>query len=326
MYSKIKLAIVGCGQWGLNHVKTAHKILNGNLKLVCDIDTTKENNVKKISKNIRFTSKLEDVLNSDEINSVIISSTADSHYDIAKECLFNNKHLLIEKPITLVSADSKDLVKIAKKRNLTLMVGHVLLYHPAILELKKYIKSGKIGKLQYIYSNRLNLGRIRSHENILWSFAPHDISIIQYFIESNPLHVDAKGAVFVQPNIEDTTITYLEYPNNIKAHIFVSWLHPFKEHRLVVIGDKGMIVFDDTVKTDKLKLYNKGFNCINGAIEKFDSEYIKLNYEDKPPLEEEQKHFFNCVINKKTPRTDGIHATSVLEILELAQKKLKVNP
>ncbi|MCX6164534.1 MAG: Gfo/Idh/MocA family oxidoreductase, partial [Ignavibacteriae bacterium] len=215
-----------------------------------------------------------------------------------------------------------ELVNIAKEKELKLMVGHVLLYHPAVLTMKEKIDEGAIGKLQYIYSNRLNLGTIRSEENILWSFAPHDISIIQFLTGSKPEWIGAKGAAFVQENIEDTTLTYLKYPNNVHAHIFVSWLHPFKEHRVVVIGDEGMLVFEDSLKNEKLKYYKKGFSLVNGSLEKFDSDYEVINYPEKAPLEEEQKHFFDCVLNNKTPRTDGVHAKEVLEVLETAQIRL----
>jgi UDP-2-acetamido-3-amino-2,3-dideoxy-glucuronate N-acetyltransferase len=319
---EIKLAIVGCGKWGLKHVKTAYEILNKNLILVCDSDISISKSVEEISKEIKFTTNLDDILNNREINAVIVSTSAETHFEISKKCLLANKNVLVEKPITLLSSEACELVNISKKNNLRLMVGHVLLYHPAILNMKEKIKQGVIGKLQYIYSNRLNLGTIRSEENILWSFAPHDISIIQFITDSKPIYIGAKGAAFVQENIEDSTLTYLKYPDNIHAHIFVSWLHPFKEHRVVVIGDKGMFVFEDSLKKEKLKFYKKGFNLVNGSPEKFDSDYEVVNFSEKAPLEEEQKHFFDCIVNNKVPRTDGVHAKEVLEILEIAQSRL----
>ena len=229
----------------------------------------------------------------------------------------------MEKPITLLSVEAMELINLSRERNLKLMVGHVLLYHPAVITMKSMIDEGIIGNLQYIYSNRLNLGTIRSEENILWSFAPHDISIIQFLTGSKPIYIGAKGAALVQENIEDTTLTYLKYPNNVHAHIFVSWLHPFKEHRVVVIGDKGMLVFEDSLKNEKLKFYKKGFSVVNGSIEKFDSDYQVISIPETAPLEEEQRHFFDCIINDKTPRTDGLHAKDVLDVLEISQIKLK---
>lgn len=322
---EIKLGIIGCGKWGLNHVKTAHKILNKNLIITCDINSTNSAKVEQISKEIKFTTNVDDILNNSEINSVIVSSSAETHFEITKKCLQANKNVLVEKPITLLSSEAGELVNISKKNNVKLMVGHVLLYHPAVLTLKEKIDEGAIGKLQYIYSNRLNLGTIRSEGNILWSFAPHDISIIQFLIGEKPIYIGAKGAAFVQENIEDSTLTYLKYPGNIHAHIFVSWLHPFKEHRVVIIGDSGMLVFEDSLKNEKLKFYKKGFNLVNGSPEKFDSDFEVIYYPERAPLEEEQRHFFDCILNNTIPRTDGVHAKEVLEILEIAQQKLNID-
>jgi UDP-2-acetamido-3-amino-2,3-dideoxy-glucuronate N-acetyltransferase len=319
---EIKLGVIGCGKWGLNHVKTSFKILGKNLIAACDLNITASERVAQVSKDIEFTSDINDILKNREINAVIVSSSAETHFEIARKCLLADKNVLVEKPITLISKEAQELVNIAAERKLKLMVGHVLLYHPALLTLKEKIEKGDIGKLQYIYSNRLNLGTIRSEENILWSFAPHDISIIQFLTGSIPEYIGARGAAFVQRNIEDTTLTYLKYPGNIHAHIFVSWLHPFKEQRLVVIGDKGMLVFEDSLKTEKLKYYRKGFNLVNGEPEKFESEYEVINFPEKAPLEEEQLHFFDCIVNNKTPRTDGVHAKEVLEVLEIAQNRL----
>ncbi len=175
---------------------------------------------------------------------------------------------------------------------------------------------------QPVTSNRLNLGAIRSEENILWSFAPHDISIIEYLTEDNPVEISAHGGDYVQNGVEDTTLTFLTYPNNVKVHIFVSWLHPFKEQRMVVIGDKGMFVFEDSIKTEKLKFYNKGFRTVNRAVEKFDKDYTVVNIENTMPLTEEHKHFYNAIISDTTPITDGKHAVEVLKILAEATRSL----
>jgi len=318
----IKLAIIGCGKWGFNHIVTAFNLLGDNLVAVSDVDETKEVLVKNISPNIIFYNKIESLINNTEINTWIISTPAISHYKLAKIGLLNKRHILVEKPLTLISKETTDLIQIAKRNKVKLMVGHVLLYHPAILKIKKLIDDNFIGQLQYIYSNRLNLGTLRKDENILWSFAPHDISVIQFLVEKNPIEINAFGSAFLQKNIEDTTITLLKYPDNIFAHIFVSWLHPFKEQRLVIIGDTGMIVFEDSLTNEKLKYFQKGYNIKDGKIEKFESEYKVINFENKLPLEEEQKHFFESIINNTTPRTDGYHAKSVLDILEASTKKL----
>lgn len=319
MFEKIGLGIVGAGRWGINHVRTANQLLGNKLKFVCDFNPAASEKIKAIFAEIPFTTRLEDIMDNPEINAVIIATPAETHYEVAKKALLSGKNVLVEKPITLVSSEARELVDIAKKADKKLMVGHVLLYHPAVKKIKEMIGENKIGKLQYIYSNRLNLGSVRSEENILWSFAPHDISVIQYLLESNPVYIDAKGAAILQNEIEDTTITYLSYPGNVYAHIFVSWLHPFKEQRLVIIGDEGMFVFEDSLKTDKLKLYPKGFRNVNGALQKFDDDFEVIDFENLQPLTEEQRHFFNSILNNENPLTDGIHAVEVLEILEKAQ-------
>ena len=319
---EIKLAIIGTGRWGINHVKTAFGLLGENLKIVCDINENKKEEINSVSETIKFSSDINSILRDEEINAVIIATPAETHYDLAKKSLINKKNVLVEKPITLITGEAEELIELASHQKKKLMVGHVLLYHPAIIKLKEMLISGKIGKVQYIYSNRLNLGSVRKEENILWSFAPHDISIIQYLLGSKPIKIDAQGASFLQNKIEDTTLTYLRYPNNIHAHIFVSWLHPFKEHRLVVIGNKGMIVFEDSLPNDKLKYYPKGFTKINHQITKFDGDFKTINFNSNPPLKEEQKHFFDCIINNQEPLTNGDHALEVLEILEEAQRNL----
>jgi len=322
-FENIGLAVIGAGRWGMNHVKSAHKLLNSNLKLVCDFSESAREKVSKVSPLIPFSTDLEDVLIDSTINAVIIATPAETHFEVAKKCLEAGKNVLVEKPITLYTEEAAKLIEIAEVQNKKLMVGHILLYHPAIIKIKELIDNGKIGKLQYIYSNRLNLGAIRSEENILWSFAPHDISIIQYIAGCNPIEVFSKGSAYVQNNIEDTTITYLKYPNNVNAHIFVSWLHPFKEQRLVITGNNGMLVFEDSLKNEKLKFFEKGFRNIDGIVSKFEQDYEVIPFNEKQPLEEEQTHFYNCILQNKKPLTDGLHALEVLNILEQATAKLK---
>ena len=321
---EFSIGIIGCGRWGVNHVKIANSLLGGCQVTVFDANPQAAIKVAEISGDIKFTSDKNEIIKDNKLLGVIIATPAETHFAFAKECLENGKHVLVEKPITLHSNEAKDLVAIAKKNDRKLMVGHVLLYHPAILKLKELYKLEKIGALQYIYSIRLKIGAICSDENILWSFAPNYISIIQYLTESNPIEIACNGANFVQNGIEDTTITYLKYPKNIHAHIFVSWLHPFKEQRLVVIGDKGMMVFEDSLAKDKLKFYPKGFQTTAQGIQKFEGDFESVQFGEAQPLAEEHKHFYDCIINNKQPLTDGTHALEVLEILEQASERLKL--
>ena len=321
-YSKINLAIIGAGRWGKNHVRTANSLLDAQQITVCDFSEKAAGTVEAINPEIRFTNDLDTVLNSALINSVVIATPAETHFEIAKKALEGGKNVLVEKPITLVPSEAEELLKLSISFDLKLMVGHVLLFHPAVQKMKSEIDSGNIGKLQYIYSNRLNLGAIRSEENILWSFAPHDISVIQYLTGENPTEVNAFGADFVQNGIEDTTLTYLKYPSGVHAHIYVSWLHPFKEQRMVVVGDEGMFVFEDSLSKEKLKFYKKGFKIINGSPEKFDSNYEVVGFENKMPLAEEHIHFYSSIMEGNEPLTNGEHAVEVLKILEEATRRI----
>ena len=199
--------------------------------------------------------------------------------------------MLIEKPMSLSAEHSEELVRIADETKASLMVGHLLLFHPAIRKIKELIDSGKIGRLYYLYSTRLNLGTVRTEENVFWSFAPHDISVLDYLIGENAVSIEAKGAKFLQNNIYDVTMAQFTYPGNVHAHIFVSWLHPFKEQRLVVIGSKGMLSFDDSSQEKNILYYNKRIDWANGRPVKVEHPDEIIFYEKGMPLEEELKYF-----------------------------------
>lgn len=316
------IAVVGCGKWGMNHVRTAYKLFGERLKYCSDNFAENEKKVREISDKIIFNTDLGEIIKDESVRAVIVATPAETHFDITKKLLEAGKNVLTEKPITLNSKEAKILNDIALKNDLILMVGHLLLFHPAVLKIKEFIEKGRLGKLQYIYSNRLNLGTVRTEENILWSFAPHDISVIQFFTGDIPSEVKATGAVFLQKNIQDTTLTILKFKNNVHAHIYVSWLHPFKEQRLVVIGDNSMMMFEDTLKENKLKFYPKGFDMVDGHPVKRDLDFENIEFDASSPLEEEQKHFIDCIENHNTPRSDGRNAIEVLETLERAQKEL----
>lgn len=318
----IKLAIVGAGRWGINHVRTAFELLGTDLKTVCDSSDESRRRVLEMAPGTQVVDDPEDLLRATDIDAVVVATPAETHFEIAMRFLKAGKHCLVEKPIALSVSEAEELVGVADSLDRVLMVGHVLLYHPAVLEMKRRISQGIIGTIQYIYSNRLNLGTVRSEENILWSFAPHDIAIIQYLVGSNPISVNATGAIFLQKGIEDITITNLSYRDNIHAHIFVSWLHPFKEQRLVVIGHKGMLVFEDTLAENKLRFFPKGFDAIEGRLEKFDGEFLAIPYSPEEPLAAEHRHFYECVQTGRRPVTDGSHAVDVLRILQEAQMRL----
>ena len=319
---KHKICVVGAGMWGSNHIRTLDK-----LNYLAGIVEIEENLYNKYSKKysnskIKVFSNLSSALQSNDFDGFIVASPAETHFSIAKKIIKRKKHLLIEKPLALNYKDAKELYDLSENNDVNLMVGHVMLFHPAINKIKELISSGKIGKLQYIYSNRLNLGQIRKEENVFWSLAPHDISIFQYFTESYPSRIDSNGGIFIQNGVYDSTITFLEYPENIKGHIFVSWLHPFKEHRIVVVGSDGMITFEDSAEEKPLKFYNKKFKPIDNDIKKFDGPVEQINYEFEMPLELELKYFINHLNDKKIKKCNAKNGVEVIKILEEASNRL----
>jgi predicted dehydrogenase len=312
---------VGGGYWGKNHIRTLNEmhVLGGIVESNKDL---LRHYSDQYPETLTF-DNLDDALCVDTLIGYTIATPAETHYEIAKKIIRFGKHVLVEKPLALTIEDAESLVKLADSYNVSLMVGHVLLFHPAIIKIKELIVEGKIGQLRYIYSNRLNLGQVRTNENVFWSLAPHDISIFQYFTESFPTHIKANGSSFLQKGIHDSTITQLKYSNGVEGHIFVSWLHPFKEHRLAVIGSEAMLTFEDSLREKPLKLYSKKFDIVNGIPEKCDGPIKIINYEQKMALTEELKYFVEHLGSKKLTIANGEHALEVTKILVKASKQLE---
>lgn len=315
----INMAVVGSGYWGKNLVRVFGEL--GALHTISDIDGEKLNTFKNKYSGIKTVSSLKDVLRDENIKGVVIATPAVRHYQMVKESLLNDKDVFVEKPLALDVREGQELVDIAKERGRVLMVGHILRYHPAVIKLKELIDKGDLGKIQYIYSNRLNIGKIRSEENILWSFAPHDISVILMLLNEFPYSIYATGGNYLQQQIADVTLTTMDFRSGVKAHIFVSWLHPYKEQKLVVVGDKKMAVFDDVSK-EKLFLYPHRIEWINRIPNacKAEAEIVAIEMEE--PLKAECKHFLECVENRLSPKTDGKEGLQVLQILQASQESL----
>mgnify|MGYP001411334143 CR=1 FL=1 len=319
--NNVNICVVGAGYWGKNHIKTLDDL--GALGGIVDSDNSILNSLKKNFPQITTFNNLDDALSKNIFSGFTVATPADTHFEIAKKIIISGKSVLVEKPITLTIEDCEELVDLAKKNSVNLMVGHVMLFHPAIRKIKEFIENGKIGTLQYIYSNRLNLGQIRNTENVFWSFAPHDISIFQYLTESFPCKISAESSSFIQKGIYDSTITHLTYPENIKGHIFVSWLHPFKEHRLVVIGSEAMITFEDSKDGNLIKYYSKKFNIEEGIPEKIDGPIKIVDYKYKLPLTEELDYFINTIGKKDPEIANGKHALDVIKILVMAMESIE---
>ena len=317
------IAVIGCGYWGKNLVRNFYEL--NFLYAICDIDDNKLKALQEKYPKVITYNDHKALLDASKIDAVVISTPADTHYSLAKEALLADKDVFVEKPIALNYKEGEEIVSLAKEKNKILMVGHILEYHPAIVKLKGLISKGELGKINYIYSNRLNLGKIRTEENILWSFAPHDISIIISLLNEMPREVSAHGGNYLNPHVTDVTVTNLDFQSGTKAHIFVSWLHPYKEQKLIVIGDKRMMMFNDVNPKDKLFAYDHKIDWIDRLPVPKPEEAQPIEIEKKEPLKSECEHFIECIISRKTPRTDGNNGLRVLKILEACQESLKEN-
>lgn len=316
------IALIGAGAWGKNHLKNLSQM--GVLHSVSEPSESTTDARKKDFPEVLFFDDYRDMLNNPDVTAVVIAVPASLHYEITRECLLAGKDVLVEKPLALTARRGEELMRMAVERDRILMVGHILQYHPAVLKLKTLIDSKELGDIRYIYSNRLNIGKLRTEENVLWSFAPHDISLIIMLMNGEePVHVRAHGGAYINPDIFDTTLTSLEFNSGVKAHVFVSWLHPFKEQKLVVVGSQQMAVFDD-MNDDKLCLYPHKIAMVDGNIpvaHKADSRSVEVDAAE--PLRQELIHFVKCVKNRVQPRTDGWEGIKVLQVLEKAEESLR---
>lgn len=315
------VALIGSGYWGKNLVRNFHQI--GSLKLICDKNETLLTQFQEQYPGLETCLVLHDMLSREDIAGVVIATPAETHYALAKETLLSGKHVFSEKPLVLEASEAEELIAIARERELVLMVGHLLQYHPAFIRLKELAAGGELGRINYIYSNRLNLGKIRREENILWSFAPHDISMILTLAEEEPESVAATGGNYLHQKIADVTMTHLNFSSGLQAHIFVSWLHPFKEQKLVVVGDQKMAVFDDTRSwPEKLLLYPHEIKWEHNIPVASKAEAERVELAEAEPLRMECTHFLECIAIGKQPRTDGQEALRVLRVLNAAQRSL----
>ena len=314
-----KVAVIGCGYWGKNLVRVFHELQA--LEAVCDVSKTVRDTVHK-AYDVRVTADVGDVLASADIKAVVIAAPAAQHYEMAGLALEAGKDVFVEKPLALKVTHGQELVDLARRRGRVLMVGHILEYHPAVRALKRLVHEGELGKIEYIYSSRLNIGKLRTEENILWSFAPHDIAVILALLKEFPSRVAAHGGCYLNPQIADTTLTSCEFDSGVMAHIFVSWLHPFKEQKLCVVGDRSMAVFDDVEPENKLVVYPHTIEWIDRIPVAKKNGGHPVPLPTLEPLREECMHFLECVRDGKTPLTDGESALRVLQVLEACSESL----
>lgn len=320
VHAEPTVAVIGCGYWGKNIVRNFAEL--GNLRAVSDESPA---NAAAMSKTYSVPAVTIDALISDAaISGVAIAAPAPLHAEIACRCLEGGKHVMVEKPIALDIGDARRMIDIAAANRRVLMVGHLLNYHPAFLKVVAMVEGGEIGALRRVYSNRLSLGKVRNDENVMWSFAPHDVSMILRLAgDQAPVDVDAFGAGYLRREIADFAHMHMRFANGTTAHVFTSWLHPFKEHKLVVIGETGMIVFDDTMPNEKkVALYRHVAKIENGnpVVAKGTEEYI--GFEPAEPLQNECKAFVDAIAGKGKIKTDGEEGLRVLEVLSRADAAL----
>lgn len=319
-----QIALVGCGYWGKNLCRNFHAF--SALHSVVDATESGKSTARSIAPDIQAMDSLDDVLRNDQIQGVALATPAETHAEFAIEAMQAGKDVFVEKPMALTLEDAEKMKMVAEGTDRILMVGHLLEYHPVVLKLREFIASGQLGKVNYIYSNRLNFGKVRTEENALWSFAPHDVAVILRLIGQEPVEVSACGGSYLTNGIADTTLSNLRFENESRAHIFVSWLHPFKEQRLVVVGDKMMAIFNDVAPFgEKLQLYpqNVEFDGPIPILKKDDAEFVE--HANTEPLREECNHFLDCIQSRKQPLTNAQSGIDVLKVLHACQQSIEQN-
>ncbi len=287
--------------------------------MVCDTTEAGRAAAVQIAPGVPVVASLDEVTT----GAVVIATPAATHYDLARQALETGRDVFVEKPLALTYAQGARLVQIASEQRRILMVGHVLEYHPAVVRLIQMVRSGDLGDIYYIYSNRLSLGKVRREENILWSFAPHDIAVLLRLLDTMPIQVSAVGGNYIQPNIADVTVTNLLFDNGVRAHIHVSWLHPFKEQRLVVIGSQKMASFDDVAK--ELALYDQRVEVREGVPAPVRGVGERVAFDPTEPLRLECEAFLRAIMTREPPLTDGESGLRVLKVLQAAQRSLVTN-
>ena len=319
-----KIALVGCGYWGKNLCRNFHVL--GALAQVVDATENGQSTARSIAPEVAVTSKFEEVLNNPEIKGIALATPAETHCDLAVQAMEKGKDVFVEKPMALSIDDAKKMQAVAFQTNKVLMVGHLLEYHPAVLKLREMIDSGELGKINYIYSNRLNFGKVRTEENALWSFAPHDVAVILRLMGQSPTQVSATGGSYLTSGLADTTVSNLRFSDESRAHIFVSWLHPFKEQRLVVVGDEKMAIFNDVAAYgEKLQLFPQRVE-FDGNVPVLKKENVEfISHADIEPLHAECAHFLECLKSRNKPLTGAQSGIEVLKVLHACQESIEQN-
>lgn len=332
MSARVRMGVVGLGGWGKNVVRSFSQARDCDLAYVCDANQQSLTQQARLYPAARPTADLGEILRDGSINALAIATPAPLHYEMARAALLAGKHVYVEKPMTLTTAHAEELVDLAARQGRILMVGHLLEYHPVVEMMKARIDSGQLGKIHYMYCQRLNLGVVRQQENAFWSLAPHDISVILYLFGQEPDGIVAAGECYVQPNVEDVVFVNLHFPDGRMAQIHVSWLDPHKERKMVVVGSEKMMVFDDMQPAEKLRIFDASARAEVDACNTIQA--INIRHGDilvprvptVEPLNIETQHFIDCIRNDTTPRSDGHDGLRVVRILEQVDHQLQAVP
>ena len=329
--NKVGIGIAGLGYWGPNLLRNFSQLDGCKVKICCDLSEKSRRHAGEQYPDIETTDDYGSLLQDPEVQAIVIATPATTHYDLAKRAILNGKHVFVEKPLTLDIAQAAELVELAQQNGIKLMVGHLMEYHPAIGMLKDMIRDGQLGDVYYLYSQRVNLGKIRKDENALWSLAPHDISILIYLLGAEPENVSARGQAYLQDGIEDVVFLNLLFPGKVMAQIQLSWLDPHKIRRTTIVGSEKMAVFDDMEPTEMIRIYDKGVVLAVGdpTYGSF-GESLSLRFGDVKipyikmvePLRVECQHFIDCIRNDMQPRSDGHDGLRVVRVLQAAQESL----
>ncbi|MGH8250853.1 MAG: Gfo/Idh/MocA family protein [Steroidobacteraceae bacterium] len=327
----VQVAVVGVGGWGKNLARNFHQLPEADLRYVCDLDQAKLDQLARQLPGAQLTRDFDAVLRDPVVQAIVVATPAPRHHAICKQALEAGKDVYVEKPFTLEVAHAEELIALAERQQRILMVGHLLEYHPVVTCLREMIGREELGRLYYVYSQRVNLGTVRGDENALWNFAPHDISVIMFLLGAAPTDVAARGQCYLQKGVEDVVFLTMNFGGRAMAHVHVSWLDPHKIRKLTLVGDRKMAVFDDLEATEKLRIYDKGAK-VNQDYSTF-AEYVGLRFGDitmpyikvGEPLQIECRHFLDCVRTRSQPVSDGQDGLRVVKVLDAAQRSLRRN-
>ncbi len=327
---KVGFGVIGAGYWGPHLIRNVSDNPDARLVSIADLSLDRLQALQRRYPHVAMTQNHRELLDDPEVDAVILATPVKTHYALAKEAMEAGKHVLIEKPMVRKSTEAQDLIHLAAQRDLVLMVGHTFEYNPAVVSLRDIVKSGQIGTTFYVDAARLNLGQFRTDVNVIWDLAPHDISIMNFILESEPTHVSARGNSCIHEHIHDVAYIEMKYPQGITGHIHVSWLEPCKVRRFTVVGDEKMVVYNDVAAEEKLRIYDKGVIKTTSSGDFADFQlgyhYGGVHIPAVPggePLKLEIAHFIECIVTGVQPRTDGWSGLRVTRVLEAADKSLQ---